>query len=90
MRDYAKGGESLHFQLDLTKESFIVIVVSSTGDGDPPENSARFLRRISDKNLKEDYFKGLTYAILGLSFFFEFFLKDEWSADYSCFFCSIS
>ncbi|KAF8361543.1 mtrr-1 [Pristionchus pacificus] len=53
-------------ELDLTTESFIVIVVSSTGDGDAPENSARFLRRISRKGLKEDHFKGLTYALLGL------------------------
>ncbi|GMR37123.1 hypothetical protein PMAYCL1PPCAC_07318 [Pristionchus mayeri] len=53
-------------ELDLTNESFIVIVVSSTGDGDAPENSARFLRRISRKTLKEDHLKGLTYALLGL------------------------
>ncbi|GMS84789.1 hypothetical protein PENTCL1PPCAC_6964, partial [Pristionchus entomophagus] len=53
-------------ELDLTTESFIVIVVSSTGDGDAPENSARFLRRISRKTLKEDHLNGLQYAMLGL------------------------
>ncbi|GMT16302.1 hypothetical protein PFISCL1PPCAC_7599, partial [Pristionchus fissidentatus] len=53
-------------ELDLTTESFIVIVVSSTGDGDAPENAARFVRRICRKTLSEDHFRGLTYALLGL------------------------
>ncbi|CAB3404444.1 unnamed protein product [Caenorhabditis bovis] len=53
-------------QFDLNGESFAVIVVSSTGDGDAPDNAARFVRRISRKSLPNDYMSRLEYAILGL------------------------
>uniref|UniRef100_A0A0K0FYV0 Methionine synthase reductase n=1 Tax=Strongyloides venezuelensis TaxID=75913 RepID=A0A0K0FYV0_STRVS len=50
----------------IEKESFVVVVISSTGDGDPPENSARFMRRISRKNLPEKWLSNLNYCLLGL------------------------
>uniref|UniRef100_A0A0K0DYN3 Methionine synthase reductase n=1 Tax=Strongyloides stercoralis TaxID=6248 RepID=A0A0K0DYN3_STRER len=50
----------------IEKEKFIVAVISSTGDGDPPEKSARFIRRISRKNLPEKWLCNLNYALLGL------------------------
>ncbi|CAD6195798.1 unnamed protein product [Caenorhabditis auriculariae] len=53
-------------QFNLNEEKFCTIVVSSTGDGDSPENCARFVRRISRKTLADDYLAGLEYALLGL------------------------
>ncbi|CEF68988.1 Methionine synthase reductase [Strongyloides ratti] len=50
----------------IEKESFIVAVISSTGDGDPPEKSARFIRRISRKSLPVNWLCNLNYALLGL------------------------
>ncbi|RCN28050.1 flavodoxin, partial [Ancylostoma caninum] len=53
-------------QFHLEKEPFAVIVVSSTGDGDAPENAARFMRRIMRKSLERNFLEGLDYALLGL------------------------
>uniref|UniRef100_A0A7E4W6X1 Methionine synthase reductase n=1 Tax=Panagrellus redivivus TaxID=6233 RepID=A0A7E4W6X1_PANRE len=50
----------------IEKETFAVIVVSSTGDGDPPENAHRFFRKICRKTLASDFLSGLEYALLGL------------------------
>ena len=46
-----------------------MIICSSTGDGDPPENAAKFLRQISRKTLPDTFLQNLTYALLGLRFF---------------------
>ncbi|EYB98389.1 hypothetical protein Y032_0131g1595 [Ancylostoma ceylanicum] len=53
-------------QFHLEKEPFAVIVVSSTGDGDAPENAARFVRRLMRKSLKRNLLEDLDYALLGL------------------------
>ncbi|CAL2031066.1 unnamed protein product [Caenorhabditis brenneri] len=50
----------------LHEEKLCAIVVSSTGDGDAPDNCARFVRRISRNALPKDHLKGLDYVILGL------------------------
>uniref|UniRef100_A0A1I7XU96 Methionine synthase reductase n=1 Tax=Heterorhabditis bacteriophora TaxID=37862 RepID=A0A1I7XU96_HETBA len=55
-------------QFHIEKERFIVIVVSSTGDGDAPENAARFVRRISRRTLEVNFLHGLNYALLGAVF----------------------
>lgn len=44
----------------------IVKYLYSTGDGDPPENAARFWRKIRSKDLTEDYLSHTRYALLGL------------------------
>ena len=45
----------------------VIIVVSSTGNGDPPENCGRFFRYISRKNTQaEQPFKHCAFAVLGL------------------------
>ncbi|VDP13148.1 unnamed protein product [Heligmosomoides polygyrus] len=54
----------LHFHIE--NETLAVIVVSSTGDGDPPENASRFVRRISRKSLEPTFLQKLEYALLGL------------------------
>ncbi|KAJ1549744.1 hypothetical protein HK096_010700, partial [Nowakowskiella sp. JEL0078] len=59
LNDYAK--------VDFTKSAFLLIITSTTGDGDPPENSTKFIRYIR-RSKKEEFlkFKGKPYAILGL------------------------
>uniref|UniRef100_A0A1I7TA95 Methionine synthase reductase n=1 Tax=Caenorhabditis tropicalis TaxID=1561998 RepID=A0A1I7TA95_9PELO len=51
---------------NLHEEKLCAIVVSSTGDGDAPDNAARFVRRINRRTLPNDHLKGLDYVILGL------------------------
>ncbi|KAK6047870.1 flavodoxin, partial [Cooperia oncophora] len=53
-------------EFHIEEEKLAVIVVSSTGDGDAPENAARFLRRISRKTLESNFLEKLDYALLGL------------------------
>ncbi|KAK6733270.1 hypothetical protein RB195_017177 [Necator americanus] len=53
-------------QFHIEQEPLAVIVTSSTGDGDAPENAARFVRRITRKSLETDFLKKLDYALLGL------------------------
>uniref|UniRef100_A0AC34Q9U9 Methionine synthase reductase n=1 Tax=Panagrolaimus sp. JU765 TaxID=591449 RepID=A0AC34Q9U9_9BILA len=50
----------------IEKEELAVIVVSSTGDGDPPENAHRFFRKLSRKDLENNFLGNLEYALLGL------------------------
>ncbi|KAJ3281618.1 hypothetical protein HK104_011363 [Borealophlyctis nickersoniae] len=69
----AKGFSSECFVLDdfskvdLKKSSALVIVASTTGDGDPPDNATKFwrwLRRAKKDELEA--LKGKQYALLGL------------------------
>ncbi|PIO55812.1 flavodoxin, partial [Teladorsagia circumcincta] len=53
-------------EFHIEEETLVVIVVSSTGDGDPPENASRFLRRLSRKTLESNFLEKLDYALLGL------------------------
>ncbi|KAJ2474195.1 hypothetical protein IWW56_005873, partial [Coemansia sp. RSA 2131] len=63
---------SYHVLDDYAKFKFselrtIVFVVSTTGDGDPPDNSARFWRVLRKATRSgEDAYAHLRYAILGL------------------------
>ncbi|VDK53955.1 unnamed protein product [Cylicostephanus goldi] len=54
-------------QYYIERESLAVVVVSSTGDGDAPENAARFVRRLSRKSLEKNFLENLDYALLGES-----------------------
>lgn len=45
----------------------MVFIVSTTGDGEPPDNALQFVKRIKKKNLASDYYKHLRYALLGKS-----------------------
>ncbi len=53
-------------QFDLTKESVVVVVCSTTGDGEPPENAARFWRQLKSKALPAGHLAHLRYVVLGL------------------------
>ncbi|KAJ3146680.1 hypothetical protein HDU86_008424 [Geranomyces michiganensis] len=56
-----------HAKADLSGNNAIVLVASTTGDGDPPDNATKFwrwLRRAKGPDLEA--FKGKPYAVLGL------------------------
>lgn len=52
---------------NLEKErSPVVFVVSTTGDGEPPDNALQFVKRIKKRTLSPDHYKHLLYALLAL------------------------
>jgi methionine synthase reductase len=46
-----------------------VIVVSTTGDGDPPDTAGRFWRKLK-RNTQPNLLKSLQYALLGIQYSF--------------------
>ncbi|XP_041670119.1 methionine synthase reductase isoform X2 [Cheilinus undulatus] len=44
----------------------VVIIVSTTGDGEPPDNALQFVKHIKKKTLPPDHYKHLCYALLAL------------------------
>jgi sulfite reductase alpha subunit-like flavoprotein len=52
--------------LQLTKQKFIIIICSTTGNGDAPETANIFWRKIKNPKLPKDLLKGIKYAVLGL------------------------
>ncbi|XP_005094471.1 methionine synthase reductase [Aplysia californica] len=53
-------------RFNLEHEQCVVMVASTTGDGDPPPNAEKFMRRIKKRTLPTDYLAHLHYALLGL------------------------
>uniref|UniRef100_A0A914D012 Methionine synthase reductase n=1 Tax=Acrobeloides nanus TaxID=290746 RepID=A0A914D012_9BILA len=51
---------------NLQEETLIVIVISSTGDGDPPDNAHKFMKKIHDKSLDTNFLSNTQFALLGL------------------------
>ncbi|NXW88498.1 MTRR reductase, partial [Alopecoenas beccarii] len=49
-----------------TEKDPVVIVISTTGTGDPPDTARKFVKRIQDKTLPPDHFAHLQYGLLGL------------------------
>ncbi|XP_078580373.1 methionine synthase reductase-like isoform X1 [Branchiostoma floridae x Branchiostoma japonicum] len=60
------GLELTEKKFDVTKESCVVFVCSTTGDGDPPDNATKFFRRLKKKTLPSDHLAHLNFAVLGL------------------------
>lgn len=50
----------------LEEARFIIIVSSTTGDGEQPENVIKFWRKLRPKSLASDYLAHISYTILGL------------------------
>uniref|UniRef100_A0A8C3W016 Methionine synthase reductase n=1 Tax=Catagonus wagneri TaxID=51154 RepID=A0A8C3W016_9CETA len=49
-----------------TETAPLVVVVSTTGNGDPPDTARKFVRAIRDKRLPGDFLAHLRYGLLGL------------------------
>ncbi|NXJ59212.1 MTRR reductase, partial [Rostratula benghalensis] len=49
-----------------TEKDPVVIVISTTGTGDPPDTARKFVRKIRDTTLPPDHFSHLQYGLLGL------------------------
>ncbi|KAH3826136.1 hypothetical protein DPMN_128029 [Dreissena polymorpha] len=50
----------------IERESCVVLVISTTGDGEPPDTALKFVRHLKKKTLKNDYLSTLNYTLLGL------------------------
>ncbi|KAM8810762.1 methionine synthase reductase [Eudromia elegans] len=48
------------------EEDPVVIVISTTGTGDPPDTARKLIKKIQDKSLPPDHFAHLQYGLLGL------------------------
>ena len=56
-----------NFDFSIKNDEHTFIIITSTyGNGDSPENAAQFWRHIKSRKLKNDYFKNMKYIILGL------------------------
>ncbi|XP_062423972.1 methionine synthase reductase [Rhea pennata] len=53
------------YNLEAEKDP-VVIVISTTGTGDPPDTARKFVKKIQDKALPPDHFAHLQYGLLGL------------------------
>uniref|UniRef100_A0A8C8ZBS3 Methionine synthase reductase n=1 Tax=Prolemur simus TaxID=1328070 RepID=A0A8C8ZBS3_PROSS len=49
-----------------TETAPLVVVVSTTGTGDPPDTARKFVKEIHSKTLPVDFFAHLRYGLLGL------------------------
>ncbi|NWV75061.1 MTRR reductase, partial [Dasyornis broadbenti] len=49
-----------------TEKDPVVIVISTTGTGDPPDTARKFVKKIQEKTLPPDHFAHLQYGLLGL------------------------
>jgi len=47
-------------------ENIVIIITSTHGNGDSPENAAKFWRHVKNKRLNNENFKNMKYVILGL------------------------
>lgn len=53
-------------RLQLTKQNIVIIICSTTGNGDAPQTANFFWRKIKNPKLPKDFLKGIKYAVLGL------------------------
>lgn len=53
-------------KFSLEREAVVVFVVSTTGEGDPPDTMLKFMRRLKKKTLPSDHLKNCQYALLAL------------------------
>ncbi|XP_055939636.1 methionine synthase reductase-like isoform X2 [Argiope bruennichi] len=50
----------------IENETCVVFIVSTTGDGEPPDTAVKFFRRISRHTLKSNFLEKLYYTLLAL------------------------
>lgn len=49
------------------------MVVSTTGNGDPPDTARKFVKEIQDKTLPDDFFAHVRYGLLGVYYILFFY-----------------
>ena len=54
------------FQFPFAEEQNIVFVVSTTGEGDPPDHALKYWRKMKKKTLPNDYLRHIRYTLLGV------------------------
>lgn len=56
-----------NFDFSINNDENIYIIITSThGNGDSPDNATQFWNHIKNRKLKNDYFKDMKYILLGL------------------------
>jgi len=56
-----------NFDFSIKNDGNVFIIITSTfGNGDSPENASQFWRYIKNRKLNNEYFKNMKYIILGL------------------------
>ena len=53
-------------EAEFAVHPLVVLVASTTGHGDPPDNAGRFWRKLKKKALPTDLLSGMEFAVLGL------------------------
>ncbi|XP_023211645.1 methionine synthase reductase-like, partial [Centruroides sculpturatus] len=59
-------GDKKKCQFSIKESNCVVIIVSTTGDGEPPQTVITFWRRIIKRTLPPDHLKGVYYTLLAL------------------------
>ena len=57
---------SVWLQFPFAEEQNIVFVVSTTGEGEPPDHALRYWRKLKKKTLPNDFLKHINYTLLGV------------------------
>ena len=57
---------SLNELLEHSDDKKIIIITSTTGNADIPDNATRFWLKIKKRSLEKNYFENMNYLILGL------------------------
>jgi methionine synthase reductase len=52
--------------LESTQNDILIVICSTYGNGDAPENAAKFWRKIKQRRLEKGFFKNLSYCVVGL------------------------
>lgn len=55
----------LPLQFPFAQEQNIIFVVSTTGEGEPPDHALRYWRKLKRKTLPSDFLKHINYTLLG-------------------------
>ena len=56
-----------NFDFSIKNDENVFIIITSTfGNGDSPENASQFWRYIKNRKLNNEYFKNMKYILLGL------------------------
>jgi len=63
------------WQWSFSREKFVVIICSTTGEGEPPETVNKFWRRIKKTTLSTTHLSHISYSLLGTVLNWQIILK---------------